>query len=239
MALWNYTYLRYFESWDVYESNNGSFISKNVWINLLKNDLSHFSDSPAAAGEAIKNVFSNGAWFDVYNLLQLISADETEDTIETYNFILEKYLAGYRIIGGEVTPLTDKQQVEEVEKALTDSGRFKGANHHLKTALTLYSRLEKPDYANSIKESISAVEAVARELTDKPTLGKALDQLKRDEPAIHSGLINGWKALYGYTSDEDAIRHGGPNAPDISSDMARYFLVTCSAFVNLLIGYAE
>lgn len=239
MALWNATYLRYFKDWDAYNNNFAHAVMVRVWTRLLNRDLASLPDNPNA-GLAVKTIFDTGKWYEVYNLIEaLATGPRASRLVDTYNRILEMHVSGYRIVGGQVTQLIDEQQVAEVEKALSESTRFAGANHHLKTALTLYSRLEKPDYANSIKESISAVEAVARELTGKATLGPALDQLKKDRPEIHPALLVGWKNLYGYTSDEAAIRHGGPNAPDISPDLARYFLVTCSAFVNLLIGYAE
>ena len=51
----------------------------------------------------------------------------------------------------------------------------KKATNHLEKALILISNRESPDYANSIKESISAVEAICSEILGKSdTLGSAL-----------------------------------------------------------------
>ncbi len=43
--------------------------------------------------------------------------------------------------------------------------------------------------------------------------------------------------MYGYTSDEDGIRHA-LSCEDASIDFAtaKYMVVTCSAFVNLLVA---
>ena len=93
-----------------------------------------------------------------------------------------------------------------------------------------------PDYENSIKESISAVEAICCIITDddKATLGKALGKLEQAGITIHGSLKSAMEKLYGYTSDENGIRHAGIDFKGASSEDAKYMLVTCSAFVNYL-----
>jgi len=67
-----------------------------------------------------------------------------------------------------------------LEEALRDS-RFAGVSSHLERALELYADRQKPYYRNSIKESISAVESMARLVADnlKATLGDALKEIER------------------------------------------------------------
>lgn len=236
-AIWNVLYARYFISWDAWYASNAGILIPTLWINHLNRDLVNMPESPSPAGNAIKKIVSEGEWYEVYNLLQaIVENDASAELRKVLNHTLDNHLAGYRVVGNEVTPLTNADEIAEVAAAKENTSKYAGARHSLDRALTLYSNLAKPDYANSIKESISAVESVARALTGKKTLGDALDQLKVDRPEIHAALIRGWKALYGYASDEDAIRHGGENAPRVNQALARYFLVTCSAFVNLLIA---
>jgi hypothetical protein len=104
---------------------------------------------------------------------------------------------------------------------------------HLDTALARLADRSAPDYRNSIKESISAVEAVCQILTGDPkaTLGQALKKL-----SIHSALEKGFSAIYGYTSDADGIRHALYEESILDADDAKFFLVSCSAFVNYLIA---
>ena len=40
--------------------------------------------------------------------------------------------------------------------------------------------------------------------------------------------------LYGYTSDEGGIRHAMLDEPNLTSADARYFLLSCTSFVNYL-----
>lgn len=48
-----------------------------------------------------------------------------------------------------------------------------------------------------------------------------------------------FSSLYGYTSDEDGIRHGGIDFKNAPAEDAKYMLVSCSAFVNYLIEKYE
>ena len=100
----------------------------------------------------------------------------------------------------------------------------------------IMSNKTNPNYRNVIKESISAVEAVAKVLVgDKNAkLGNALSKLE-SKISIHSALKEGFKKIYGYTSDADGIRHALMVEENLSAEDARYMLVSCSAFVNYLI----
>jgi len=40
--------------------------------------------------------------------------------------------------------------------------------------------------------------------------------------------------MYGYTSDEDGIRHAMLEEPDVGFEDAKFMLVACSAFINYL-----
>jgi hypothetical protein len=63
--------------------------------------------------------------------------------------------------------------------------------------------------------------------------------LKKLQVGLHPALEKAFLSLYGYSSDEDGIRH--PILDDPSSvgfDEAKFMLVACSAFVNFLIAKA-
>ena len=97
-----------------------------------------------------------------------------------------------------------------------------------------------PDYRNSIKESISAVESVAKVISGnkKDELGTALAILK-DKANLNGGLIAGFKSIYGWTSNSDGIRHGLMDESNCDFDDAKYMLVSCSAFINYLISKSQ
>ena len=102
-----------------------------------------------------------------------------------------------------------------------------------------YTDIESPDFENSIKESISAVEAMCSIITGQSganaTLGKTIKKLKDHGVHIHTALENAFSSLYGYTSDECGIRHGGIDFNSAPAEDAKYMLISCSAFVNYLV----
>ena len=100
------------------------------------------------------------------------------------------------------------------------------------------SNRNNPDYRNSIKESISAVESACRLIGGGKTLADALKRI-RDRIGLHPALEKGFSALYGYTSDEGGIRHALLEESTLDATDARFMLVACSAFVNFLVSKAS
>lgn len=104
----------------------------------------------------------------------------------------------------------------------------------------MFSDKKSPDYRNSIRESISAVEAVCALITkDKnATLGQCLKVIE-DQVGLHQALKRSFSSLYGYASSADGIRHALLKEPELSSEDAKFMLVACSAFINYLASKAS
>jgi hypothetical protein len=82
--------------------------------------------------------------------------------------------------------------------------------HHLKDALGLLAVRPSPHFRNSMKESISAVEALCKLIAGDPkaTLTAALSAIEaKTQVAVHPSLRESFVKLYGYTSDAGGIRH--------------------------------
>jgi len=112
----------------------------------------------------------------------------------------------------------------------------------LDNALKKMSAKENPDYRGSIKESISAVETLCQIISSKPkaTLSSALDEIEKSKVIkLHQSIRDGFKKLYGWTSDDQGIRHGLKEEPNLKFHDAKYMLITCSAFINYLISKAD
>ncbi len=154
--------------------------------------------------------------------------------IESINVILERELSSYRFVGGTFTDITDTQEVSMLDEAFSDT-EFPAVHAHLRRALELLSDRKQPDYRNSIKESISAVESLAQTISGQPkaTLGDALKVLERTNK-IHPALKEGFSKIYGYTSDEGGIRHAMLDEPNLSPADAKFFLLSCTSFINYL-----
>ena len=149
------------------------------------------------------------------------------------NAILRREGAAYRFIGGAIVPITNDDELAEVEDALQHTGPFDVASQHIRQAVTLLRDRENLDARNAIKESISAVESAIGAASGDPKLGvvKGIRNL-----GMHSQLEQAWINMYNWTSDEDGIRHGAKETPQVGLAEARYMVVACSAFVNYLVA---
>ena len=180
-------------------------------------------------------------WYEVYDFidvhLSFLDEDEKNSRISRYNELLEQEKSGYRIVAGEVAPITNKSEIDTIEQAANTD--YPSVNQHIQKAISLYADIKSPDYENSIKESISAVEAICSIITGitgkEATLGNTIKHLKDRGLHIHKAMESSFSSLYGYTSDENGIRHGGIDFTNAPAEDAKYMLVSCSAFVNYLI----
>ena len=153
---------------------------------------------------------------------------------EAYNHVFERYMVGYRIIDEQIVPITTREEKESIEKAIAKSSS--AVAEQMSKALRFLSDRKKPDYSKSVDCSISAVESQCRILLNdpNPTLGKALKLLEDKGVPLHGSLKDGFAKLYGFTSNADGIRHAGVNPSNVDFDLAKFMLVSCSAFVNYL-----
>lgn len=154
-----------------------------------------------------------------------------------FNDLFEREYVGYRFIAGKIVPITDKIEMQEIEKACQTS--FEGARTQLQKALGFLSDREHPDYKNCINESISAVESVCKVIANKPKaeLGDALKALIASGYPIHGGLKSAILALYGYTCEAGGIRHAErATESTVTFEEAKFMMVTCSAIVNYLVA---
>lgn len=195
----------------------------------------------------VKSTILTGNWYDALDLLEEVlgylrryrdayhPATSPDPLAGALNERFEHFMVGYRVIGDTITPIDSATGVEAVIAATNDTTPIAGARHSLERATDLLADRESPDYANSIKESISAVEAVVKKVTGEGTLGAGLNRLEAAGLTIHPALKGALSKMYGWTSDADGIRHAGIEAADADQALAKYVLVTCSAFVSYLI----
>ena len=188
-----------------------------------------------------KYIVESSEWYVVFDFIEKYLRISNKDTAELmqkeFNHILEDEASAYRIEDGLVIPISNEMELETIRTARET--KYDAVNTHISKALSLYADRKKPDYENSIKESISAVESMCCIITGQTgagaTLGKSLKKLKDNGIYIHSAMENAFSSLYGYTSDEDGIRHGGIDFSNAPAEDAKFMLISCSAFVNYLI----
>jgi hypothetical protein len=215
-----------------------------MWDRYFGLPLDTLPDEWKKTYKHIRTYFFNAStlWNQVYDFIEFMPNyypdNEVNGLFKRYcNTVLERELSGYRFVGGEIVEITCKEETEAVEKALEVSRPLKAVNEHLTSALALLADRKAPDYRNSIKESISAIEAIARVIAGDPKaeLGQTLKVVKV-KVGLHPALERAFACLYGYTSDAEGIRHALMDEPNLKSEDARFMLVACAAFMNYLVA---
>ena len=213
-----------------------------VWSDYFKEPLNKMPRSLGDKKRVIFTYFESAQWYEVYDFVEFIIQEvpsfpfsERPDLFrKDVNKVLEREASGYHLVGQRVVPIIDQAEVDEVEGALLSN--LQSVSEHLKRAIEFLSDRQSPDYRNSVKESISAVEGQVRDALgeEKGTLGKLLEQLDQKK-SIHPALKGAFDRLYGYTSDESGIRHALiEEGREVTFQEAKFMLVACSAFVNYI-----
>ena len=208
----------------------------SFYANFLKKPVTQIPYERTNAWDEFQTYFLNCEWHIVYSLIEWFIEDCTwngrkKDLCRNLNTALEDNGSGYRLVGEQFVPISDNNEISAVEDAI-ETQDCEGSAKHLQTALGL---LADHDYRNSVKESISAVEAFVRCKTGKTTLGDALAELEKSGIVVPNVLKQGFQKIYAWTCGEDGIRHAiMDGAQEVTVAEAKFMLVTCSAFINYL-----
>lgn len=243
--LWNifYTVLEALEFSGVGDSNRKRFY-EGLWkdfYNLPLDEIprTRFGIDDVLLKKYIKKWFCDAEWYFIFDFLEYLPLCHYKfgDTfIEKINDALRMEVSAYRFIDRVITQINTEEEVQEITQSIETTTDRHSVNQHLRTALEMLSDRNVPDYRNSIKESVSAVEAYCRILIgeEKSTLGKALAIIEKKH-GLHGSLKTAFTALYGYTSDAGGIRHAIlEDDITITFEDAKFMLVSCSAFINYL-----
>lgn len=230
----------------------------DMWVELYEqaaDERPNIAGRYASAGEHFwlyyRNKIIKDIWYESFDIIEFLlnrrNTDKWYNEIcakgwgipsflksADFNSIFKRYMVGYRVVGETIVQISSEEEIVEIEKAVTQSPD--SVSEQLSKALRFLADRKTPDNAKSVDCSISAVEAQCRHLLDDPTptLGKALDQLEHHGIHLHGALRTAFKQLYGFTSDANGIRHAGLLPSEVDQDLAKFMLVTCSAFVNYL-----
>jgi hypothetical protein len=219
--------------------------ARKLWDKYYYEDVDKFPSDPRDFADKIKGTIFSADWYRILDFVEVTSDYDygfmrDRYLSEKYNEIFREENVAYRVIDGRVTPIAETEEKEAIEEALQKTSAYEGVNEHIKKANKYLSDRSDPDYRNSIKESISAVESMVRIIVgdEGATLGQALNRL-REEKGLHPALKQGFSKLYGYTSDADGIRHGLLEKSDLTFTEAKFMYVICASFVTYLIDQFE
>lgn len=209
---------------------------KKIWADFFYQPADTFKESPYDFRLVLKKHISDASWNKIYDLLEFTLVHTPLPlAVGDVNKILEREMSGYRIRKNIVVPISDSIELAAIDSALAVADRFGGARQHIVSALEKLSQKPQADLRNAITEAVSAVESASRVITGmhKATLSDALKVLEKNGN-VHPALKDAWLKLYGYTSDEHGLRHAMTEDPNIDFSTAKYMVVSCSAFLNLL-----
>lgn len=250
-ALWNALMLCYLdkvEKWLTSTDYSTLKLISSVWINHYGNRIDELNEQSEVFLRKLKSDFITSDWFEMYDILEFFpnnyeayDGDKSDnkvnsDFVNLCNEVLEEHLSAYRFVDKLIVEITSEAEISTIEDALLINSKYETVTIHLRRSLELLSDRNNPDYRNSIKESISAIEAISCIIMNNPkaTLGQALKEMEINFK-LHPALKSTFSSLYGYTSDADGIRHSLLEESTLKQEDARFMLVTCSAFVNYLI----
>ena len=219
---------------------------EKLWHVYYEQTIDTISNSLDNTYNEIRNQFFECEWYEVYDFIEFIANNYPDkrnrvnpEFISFCNNVLEQELSAYRFVGKKIAQITSEIEIAEIEEALEISDSFNVVKIHLKRALDLLVDRKSPDYRNSIKESITAVEAICQLITndDKATLGKCLKAMQNENNIdIHPSLSGAFSKIYGYTNGADGIRHALSDESKLNFEDAKLMLILCSGFINYLIS---
>lgn len=237
------------DRYDPYNESTFQELSREIWGDFFKYQMDKLpvwranSIEKVDSDEMIKLLrgwFFKAEWFEIYDLLEFLASYDlyysNTSFDESFNHALKKEMSAYRILKGSIVQITSEEEVIEIENAITGTDQWKSVNTHLTTALSFFADRKNPNYRNSVKESICAVEAFCKIITmnESASLGEALKVIEKKH-SLHPALKKSFSALYGYTSDSSGIRHALlETESEVELEEAKFMLVSCSAFINFL-----
>ena len=187
-----------------------------------------------------ESMFMNYPFNEVFDLLLAVMRhpDCPQTFPESVSQVFTECRLAYVLDAGPpptIYPSATPQEGENILRAnaeLIGEGLV-GAVSHLRQAADCVNR---GDHSGAVRESIHAVESTARHFDpNAKTLNEALKALEGGG-TLHPALKRAFSNLYGFTSDEQGIRHAliDDPQPNVGQDEAVFMLGACASFSSYL-----
>lgn len=204
-SLWNALTIFYWNSIHIrfhHTDPDLQALLRKIWVWHYQNRLDELDAYTPTLLSKIKEDFLNLSWNEMFDILEFVpnnfkygddqSRDDNENNtgfITFANDVLEEHLSAYRFVDKLIVEISSEEEIASIEEALIEVSKFKPVQAHLRRALELFADRENPDYRNSIKESISAIESFSCIITQNPksTLAQALKEVEKNHD-LHSAL---------------------------------------------------
>ena len=238
---WDYRDGRYF----LKEPNIGSILCSYEFdvLGKLHDEIDGYE--PGASAESFRDLIGGEDYHDVLTCIEFILRDERcseslrRGLVGAFDEAPIAYFVGEKNSLPTIMPRFSRESGEATQQAIETLRQnvMEGATTHLRQAA---EHINARQYGDSIADSIHAVESVARKIDPRAskTLGPALDSLEGARLLNHPVLKEAFKKLYGYTSDEEGIRHAllDKDSPDVGLDEAVFMFGACASFAAYLVN---
>ncbi|WP_174020378.1 hypothetical protein G6L89_007135 [Agrobacterium fabrum] len=216
-----------------------NYILRDHHVERLHRPIDTFENWTSDAINDVKKILFSNNYLSFFGFIQYVLRHNRcpSNIMHGVPFVLSQHRAAYRVVDGNtIAPFATEQEAVTVTVALDElkSEGMDGAITHLRNSM---SSATAGAWADSIRESIHAVESVARTIAaGTSTLAPALAAIEK-KMQIHSALKAGFNSIYGFTSDAGGIRHAllDKGAAEVDEADALFMIGACSAFVTYLI----
>ena len=251
IQIWNvfYIYLRNAKYAPDTLYDDGTRYIRRPWNNIFEMVHVHHDNLPlddwddrfASVTRHLRERIETQPFNKVFDLLEFVMSQPgcPRDFIGRMKGIFSHFKLAYIIDENPpptILPAVTKQEGDALLESLEmlRGAGLDGGAKHLREASKC---INQGDWAGSVRESIHAVESVARIIDPKAsqTLGPALVSIER-HGALHPALKSAFNTLYGYTNKEEGIRHAllNGNEADVGMDEAVFMLGACASFASYL-----
>lgn len=215
---------------------------KDIWTKFCKKNIMQLGTNSYLILSEIQSYLSQSQWFKYYDFLEFLANNSNifGFSYNDINELLNRERCGYKFFNDKLIPVTNDTDMNNIERAIN----LDFDNGHLSKAIDALAIREKPNYSNVVRESIDAVDIVARKIAMELFNGSKKDTLKESVNLLadnnfiddHQAYQIVLKKLYGYASD-GGFRHPMLD-PKYTIDQAdaTFILSICSAFVSMLVS---
>ena len=200
--------------------------------------------------EFLRPLLLHGEYHEVLTLIEYVLENTNNNHHPIIRTLVGKLLLGFKLVNiaytvqiiqklPTIVPRINLESGEATTCAIetVEKGGPEGAKTHLNESV---ENINAQRYADSVRDSIHAVESVARTIDPRAStkLGPALTSLSKAGVLKHSVLKEALEKLYGYTNSEEGIRHPllEEGAADVDLDDALFMFSACAAFSAYLLN---
>ncbi len=159
--------------------------------------------------------------------------------VELQRLFLEENLA-FEFFSGLVRRHGRRNTQDRIAAAelVLGNPRLSQALLHYSKALKFFRNPSQPDYENTVKEAVCAVEAAARVLFPDAgsTLGRIVSGITgNDEGRLPKSIADTFHGLYGFRNGGQGVGHGGATGGPATKGIAEYALAVAASQIVLLV----